>query len=289
MTALAGSILLNSLIGIIFKLFEKYNINTVAAVVVNYATCVATGLLLSGTVSFSSGFFGRQWLPYAALLGCVFILVFICFAQSVRYHGIMVSSIFQKMSLIAPVLIGILVYSETSGWIKWAGICLSLAAIILANRGDKQESRASAQQSLLIMALPFLTFIGSCVVDSTLLVAEHSGIIPQSDPVFVTTVFMFAGLAGLSYMLLFPVSGKIQYKDIIAGIGLGIPNYFSIYLLVLALQMGVDGSTVFPVNNVSVLLIAGLAGMVFFGEKVSPSKIAGFIFALVAILLISLA
>ena len=288
MLALVGSIFLNSMIGIIFKLFDRYSINTVAAVVVNYVACVMTGYLVAGDGLYTGSPASQPWLIYAVLLGVLFLLVFMIFARSVQYFGIMTTSIFQKMSLVAPVLIGILAYGESAGWIRWSGILLSVVAIILANYKTGQNSDHAKNNTGWVMALPLLTFAGSCMVDSALLVVEHNKLIKPADAGFVTAIFLFAGISGFIYLLLKGGIKNIRARDIIAGLLLGVPYFFSIYLLLLALQAGLDGSVVFPVNNVGVLLIAGLSGMVIFGEKASGFKITGFVFALLAIIVISL-
>ncbi|HMU04738.1 MAG TPA: EamA family transporter [Saprospiraceae bacterium] len=81
----------------------------------------------------------------------------------------------------------------------------------------------------------------------------------------------------------------LKFKNLIGGIGLGIPNFFSIYLLLLSLQQGWGGSVVFPVNNVGVLVMAAFFGIVLFKERLVPLRIAGFILAILAIILITLA
>ena len=75
----------------------------------------------------------------------------------------------------------------------------------------------------------------------------------------------------------------------IAGISLGVPNFFSIYLLLLALQQGWGGSVVFPVNNVGVLVMAAIFGIVLFKERLIPIRIWGFALAVLAIVLITIA
>jgi multidrug transporter EmrE-like cation transporter len=102
-------------------------------------------------------------------------------------------------------------------------------------------------------------------------------------------LFLFAALTGSIFLAYQMIMGKSKFaiKNVIAGIGLGIPNFFSIYLLFLALQQGLEGSVVFPVNNAGVLLLASLYGIFIFRESVNVYKIAGFIVAVLAIFLIT--
>ena len=59
------------------------------------------------------------------------------------------------------------------------------------------------------------------------------------------------------------------------------------YLLLLALQQGWEGSVVFPVNNVGVLVLAAFFGIVLFSEKLNRIKLAGFVLSLLAIFFIT--
>ena len=102
-------------------------------------------------------------------------------------------------------------------------------------------------------------------------------------------MFLFAGLTGLIILIIRIIKGQtvIRTKNIIAGVCLGIPNFFSIYLLLLALQQGWEGSVVFPINNVGVLVLAAFFGIVLFKEKLNGFKLAGFILSLLAIFFIT--
>jgi drug/metabolite transporter (DMT)-like permease len=290
MLALAGSIILSSLLGVIFKYFDKYGIDTFTAVVVNYFVCVGTGFFFANKGTFSIlAMISQPWTWYAVFIGLVFIISFMIFAKSVQAIGIMVTSIFQKMSLIAPVIIGIFIFGEANTTVKWSGILLSLIAILLVNHNKKTENEVNNNGHQQMFLLPLLTFVGSCVADSLIFVVEHKNLISQNDVGFVSSIFLFAGLFGLAFLLITIRSRKIRPKDILGGLILGVPNFFSIYFIVVALQKGMDGSIVFPLNNLGVLLLAGAFGLFLFGEKISAAKVVGYLCSILAILLLSFA
>ena len=80
---------------------------------------------------------------------------------------------------------------------------------------------------------------------------------------------------------------KLSRKTLLAGIGLGIPNLFSIYLLVLVLSQGIDGSVVFPINNVGILAGSAILGVILFKEKLGITQLSGLALATASILLIA--
>jgi multidrug transporter EmrE-like cation transporter len=78
---------------------------------------------------------------------------------------------------------------------------------------------------------------------------------------------------------------KIEGKHLLAGLILGIPNYFSIFLLMLSYSTtGWQDSTVLAVTNVSVVVASALLGFVAFRETSSPKKLIGLLAAISAIL-----
>ncbi|MBK8886256.1 MAG: EamA family transporter [Saprospiraceae bacterium] len=128
------------------------------------------------------------------------------------------------------------------------------------------------------------------MIDASLYLIEKKNLAQNGDIGFVASLFLFAGINGLLILTIQLFSGKtkLAWKNIIGGIALGIPNFFSIYLLVLALQQGWGGSIVFPVNNVGILVVAAIFGLVFFKEKLTPYKLAGFALAILSIVLITM-
>jgi uncharacterized membrane protein len=78
------------------------------------------------------------------------------------------------------------------------------------------------------------------------------------------------------------------FKDILAGIGLGLPNYFSIYFLIGALRSDIANTKVFILNNVAIVLISTLLGILFFNEKLLKKNWIGIGLAVISIILISI-
>jgi len=70
------SILASTIIFIIFKLFEKFQINIFQAIVVNYCIAFTTGILsYNGTITISQ-LPNLDWFYYTLILGALFIIVF---------------------------------------------------------------------------------------------------------------------------------------------------------------------------------------------------------------------
>jgi drug/metabolite transporter (DMT)-like permease len=279
-------ILINSFIGVIFKLFGKYEVNNLQAIIVNYLVCALCGLVMLGEYNFIEVFVQQSWTPIAFGLGLCFIIVFSAYAGSVQHSGVGLATIFQKLSLIAPVIVALSFYQESLTVYKVLGLILSLFALYLLSI-NKSESGIKNKMAFGLRGL-LIVFFGSCIIDVVLFLVEVESLADGADIAFVSALFFYAMILGLAYVIVFKRELlKIEMKSLIAGLALGIPNFFSIYLLLKVLSIGWEGSVVFPANNVGVLSLAALFGVVFFKEEVTSRKLLGFTSALVAIILLS--
>ncbi len=284
MTWLILSILFNGFIAIIFKIFSRYEVNNTIAISINYVVCILTASVLLGDSAIQSENFKAPWLYAGLLLGLFLPLVFNLFAFSVKHLGIISSTIFQKMSMVAAVLFGIMYYNEAFDLTKGIGIVLALLAITLVPQGGQKVQKG---QSKYLLAGLFV-FIGSGIIDAAFLYVDKEFGSAGSDIRFVATLFFFAFIVAIPLCLIeFGKNKKVfSLKNTIAGIVLGVPNFFSIYFIMKALDSGLDGSQFFPINNVGILLLASVISLLFFNERLNKSKIVGFVCALGAILLL---
>ncbi|MFZ1704226.1 MAG: EamA family transporter [Saprospiraceae bacterium] len=288
MVLLVFCLVINSLIGVIFKLYHKYGIDNYQAITINYFICVLTGSVVLGKLALPSDLFDKPWFWISVFMGFLFVVTFNLMALTVQNFGVSIATIFQKMSLIAPALLAIFIYNESAPVTKMVGIFLAIMSIILLSY-NKQKNQDIFHAGWIVF-LPISIFVGSCIVDSCLYLVDKEALAPNGDIEFVSSLFFFAGFFGLIKLIYLSFRKKvvIKTKNIIGGIALGIPNFFSIYLILLLLSKGWQGSVVFPVNNVGVLILATFFGYLFFKEKLTGIKIVGFVLACTAITLIAL-
>lgn len=282
-------ILFNAYISIVFKIFEKFNIRNLQAIVVNYFVCPLTATVVMGRASVTPEVLNKEWFWAAVFIGFIFIVTFIVFAHTVQKFGVVLGSIFQKMSLIAPTILAIFIYNESAGLFKILGILLAIASIFVISISRSSNGGETKSFAWWMWLLPAGTFIGSCFVDGGLFLVNKTGLASSLDIDFIATLFFFAGCFGVIFVIYdyFKNGTTYRWKDIIAGFALGVPNFFSIYFLLQVLSNGMDGSVVFPINNVGILLTTAALGLIFFGEKFNLQKLIGFTMAILAILLIA--
>jgi drug/metabolite transporter (DMT)-like permease len=108
---------------------------------------------------------------------------------------------------------------------------------------------------------------------------------------FVTMNFFAAAIVG-TVILLFRVAEKkavLEWKSVVGGITLGVPNYFSFVFMLMALETMAWGSAIiFPVSNLSTIAISTIAAYIIFKERSSKINLIGLGFAALSIILIIL-
>lgn len=281
------SVTASSLIFVIFKLFAKYDINTLQAIIVNYVVAFTSGIIAYSKPIEITQIVQHQWFYGTMILGIVFISVFNLMAITTQRNGLSVAAVATKMSVIIPIIFGIFMYQESTGILKIAGIIIALIAVYLT--ATKNTTSLSVKKENLIF--PLLVFLGSGIIDTSLKFLETHYVSKADIPIFSATIFGFAAIVGILVLLYkaFNSSLNISLKNIIAGICLGVPNYFSIYFLIKALRHpDVDSSSIFTINNVAVLLVSTIIGILIFKEKLILKNWIGITMAILSIVLVAL-
>lgn len=279
------SVLFNTVLFVILKLFSRFNINTLQALVVNYFTAFVMGLFFSSQNFEFNQILRKSWYLGSFMLGFLFIAVFYATALTSQRNGLSVASVASKMSVIIPISFGVLLFDEKLGIAKIMGIILALVAVYFTSK--KEEGNISDTKNLLY---PVLVFFGAGAIDTSLNVLQNDYLPENEISLFSSHTFLMAFFVGILLVGItaFKKNMKINGKNILAGIILGIPNYFSLYYLIKMLDSNVfESSTIFTIHNVAIVMVSTLVGILFFKEKISLRNGMGITMALIAILLVT--
>ncbi|AGC78742.1 EamA-like transporter family protein [Nonlabens dokdonensis] len=280
------SIATSSLLYVIFKYFQVFKVNTLHAIIVNYVVACFTGLVAYGSVPTVESIETAAWLPYALILGALFIFMFNMMALTSQRNGLSVAAVASKMSLVIPVIAGIWMYNESLSTLKVIGILLALVSVYLTSVKNKNNLRINKK----LLILPLILFLGSGIIDTTIKYAENTHVPDGEEPIFSAMCFAMAFLVGIVLLIREATQKRfLNLRSVLAGLILGVPNYFSIYFLIKTLKAGLESSVVYPINHVGTVLLTSLLGILLFKEKLIPKNYIGILVAIIAIVMIAFA
>ena len=283
MIFLVLSIIISSLLFVIFKLFDVYKINTLQAIVVNYAIALSFGLVTSATSVSVVEIPKQPWFLGAFCLGFLFISIFNIMGLTAQKNGLSVASVAGKMSVVIPIVFSIIAYNERVSFIKVIGILMALVAVYLSSA--KSDSSPVKFKNLLF---PLLLFLGSGLLDTGLKFVEKRSVLEGEEPMFLATIFGCAFILGLFVVVTQMINGKFkfQFKNILGGILLGVPNYYSMEFLLKAFKTEIKSSTLFTINNVGIVILTTVFALLLFKEKLIKKNWVGIALAIISILLV---
>lgn len=280
------SVVSSTVIFIVFKLYDRFKVDTFQAIVVNYFTACLCGILAYNAPIQPGEIAAREWFIYTVALGLLFITIFNLMAITTQRSGLAVVSVATKMSLAIPIVFGLLYYGESLGILKFFGIVLALVAVYLSSIKKKSGLRIERRN----LIFPLLVFLGSGIIDTSIKFLEDSYVAANEVPIFSSAIFFSAAVAGILIMIFKAFKGKFkfEFKNVLGGIALGIPNYFSIYFLVKALRSDIlESSGIFTVNNVAIVMLSTIVGILLFKETLLRKNWLGILFAVISIFLVA--
>ncbi len=266
------------------KMIDVKRLNKYKAIAMNYFTAMLLTLadLLINDARFD---FPLKLLFPSVFVGLLFVTSFVAITYSAQKVGIGLTTAFNKMSVVIPVVVGVLYLGQKGHLpLKIAGIILALISfvLILYKKPDKRVRGA--------FVLPLIVLLLSGMIDTSMELTNTFVITqPAHQEKFLLGVFCVAFL--LSFTASFFIKERDasvvnNYKVVLYGLILGIFNFLtSKMILVNVGRMG--GSVVFPVHNAAVVMFTALAGVIFFSERFTKKQWIGVFVAVLAVFIIA--
>ena len=186
------SILSSTFIFIVFKLLGTYKINTSKAIVINYVSACLFGIMTTSKTIIIDQIVNEKWFYGAIVLGIMFIVIFNVMAKTAQKNGLSVASVATKMSVVIPIVFGILLYNEILNLILVIGILLALVAVYLTS--SKSNTVSNLKQNL---TLPIILFIGSGFIDTAIKFLQSTYMAKDDISIFSSSIFFFAAIIGI--------------------------------------------------------------------------------------------
>ena len=272
------AILSSASVGVIMRLSERKVKANISMLAVNYIICFLCAGAFSGLGNMLPiGVEGLPWTLGISVFNGFFYLSGFVFLQScIKKNGVVLSTTFIKLGLLVPMVISIVLFKEAPTVLQITGFIITILSIILMNY-EKDEAAGKFSFSLILLLLAG----GSC--DAMSKVFEELGNpVLENQFLFYTFICAFLMAAGLA-MFRKEKPGKI---DVLYGILIGVPNYFSARFILRALTQ-ISAVIVYPTYSVGTIIVVTLVGMLFFKEKLGKKQKIALTAILIALVMLN--
>ncbi|HOB27516.1 MAG TPA: hypothetical protein PKJ07_05200 [Bacteroidales bacterium] len=269
-----------------FKIFERLNVSTPHAIVINYIVAFALGYLYQ-PYNFQN-ILSADWIYLSTISGIILSVSFFIYALSIKYFGISITALSGKMSILIPIIVGFVLLGDKILAHRIIGIIMIFPALYLLLYENDKHTKTNKTKYLIFPILLFL-FAGSN--DSIFKIADTYYLLGDISNVYMylTNAFAISFVIAIIFILIQkPSINKNQYlKTGIAGIELGILNWYSTFFFLRAIRL-LPISIFIPLFNICFVLLSVLLGRILFKEKFDKNKIVGSIIAILSIVLLSI-
>lgn len=264
---------------LVLKAFRAQKGNRYGIILGNYITCVLVGLLMMPDRSLI--LHGSPSTLICGVIGGFFFVAGLTAMQSsIRANGAALTAAFAKLGLVVTLGVSILCFGEWPALMQLVGIALVFLALLLIHGGAEKAGGGS----FLLLVLVLLTGGGG---DAMSKVFEQLGGEGEGTLYFFW-LFLTAGVlaAILAWRETRQTGLKLLPGELAAGILVGIPNYFSSLLLLLALER-MPALVVYPAASTGTILLVTVLSALLFRERISRRQAAGMVLILAALVLLN--
>ena len=278
MIYLVLAILSSVSVSLLMRLSEKKVNNNVSLLLMNYVMCTVLGLYFTGFDGFTTALPGKGMaIGLGVINGIFYLMSFVLFQYNVKKNGVVLSSTFMRLGVLVSMILSIAVFGERPEFLQIIGFVIAIGAILLIQT-DKEKTTVSFKAGLLILLL----LNGSA--DAMSKIYDEIGN-PACEEYFLLFTFIFALL--LCGGLVLKRGEKVGKAEVLYGMLIGIPNYFSARFLLKSLAH-VPAVIAYPTNSVAVIVLISAGGVLFFKEKISRRQMTAMAAILVALVLLNI-
>lgn len=267
----------SALVSLTMRLSESKSKNNIAMLMVNYIMCAVLSWAFAG-FSLPKGDGVSFALGLSVFNGILYLAGFMLLQYNIRVNGVVLSATFIKLGLLVSMVVSVVFFGERPGMTQWLGFALAVTAIMLMNFRPGTGKAGNA----VLLVLLLLAGGGG---DAMSKVFEQLGN-PALESHFLLGTFFVAFLI-CAVMVLTGKAGKPEKWDVLFGLLIGVPNFFSAKFLLGALN-DIAAVIVYPVYSVATILTVTLAGVLLFREKLDKRQWTALGIILLALVLLNL-
>lgn len=274
------AILCSAGVSIFMRASEKYCQGHYGILLMNYVVCVLAGLILTGRgLTQTDGKGMTVTIVFGVVTGLLYCGSFILLQWNVRKNGVILSSTFMKLGVIVPAVLAVVWFGERPGWNQGLGFILAITAILMIHL-EKGKIRTEKAYTIGLLLL----LLGGGLGDSMAKFYDVYGN-PGLGSFFLMLSFLVSGI--ISGILVFRGGEKITKYEVLFGVLIGIPNYFSARFLLWALA-DIPAVITYPTYSIAAMALIGAAGVLMFREKLTKRQWGAYLLVILAVGLLNM-
>lgn len=274
------AILCSAGVSIFMRASEKYCQGHYGILLMNYVVCVLAGLILTGRgLTQTDGKGMPVTIVFGVVTGLLYCGSFILLQWNVRKNGVILSSTFMKLGVIVPAVLAVVWFGERTGWNQGLGFILAITAILMIHL-EKGKIRTEKAYTIGLLLL----LLGGGLGDSMAKFYDVYGK-PGLGSFFLMLSFLVSGI--ISGILVFRGREKITKYEVLFGVLIGIPNYFSARFLLWALA-DIPAVITYPTYSIAAMALIGAAGVLMFREKLTKRQWGAYLLVILAVGLLNM-
>lgn len=220
-------------------------------------------------------------LGIGSVLGINFVLGFLLLMAGIARGPLAIPVTVMRLSVAVPIGASIVIWGEHPGGVQWTGIALGMIAIVLFGWGlSKPGASAGRGGGYWIFIVSLFLVMG--IAD--LLLKAFRELSPGTERLLFTWI-LFTVSAVFTWILVWVRRIPFTRGTFLLGLALGVPNLFSTFFMLTALQ-SVPASIAFPFVNLTVILGSALLGLLAWKERLRGLALVGLVVAAVALVLL---
>lgn len=248
---------------------------------INYVTCAVLAFATLEGKTLWTGDPTPLWL--GAVAGFFYLSSLAAYGYSIHKNGAILSSMFTRLGVLVPIFLSILLFHERPTLAQGLGVGLAVLAAVVMNGLPQKHQRSPGGKTIYPLALALALLLNGAS-DSMSKIFTQLGR-RQDDGLFVFYIFLFAGLFTLA--LLLKERRPFTRRELLFGVLVGVPNFFSSRLLLAALTE-LPAFLVYPSYSVGVILIVSLVSFFLFRERLGRRQLGAVGMILASLVLLNL-
>lgn len=276
MIYLVLAILSSMLVSVLMRLSETRIHNRASMLACNYLMCTVLAASFAGAVPLP-----REGVAFTVGLGLVsgamYLGGFLLLQWNIARNGVVLSATFMKLGVLVPTAMAMLIFGERPGAVQMAGMLLAFLAILLINLGARQSEGSQPRRTRAPAAgrRQYGRYRQNFRGARTGSTQGH-----LSALTFVTALLLCVAVCIARRQ-------SLTGSDLLFGLLIGAPNYFSSRFLLLSLN-DVPAVIAYPTYRVGTIVLIALLGVWLFHERLSRRQTLAMGMILAALALLNL-